>query len=135
MLSIDDEYYLKEETVQMPVMATFLEHARESLKQTPRNFYVSDRTYEIDTHSPPYNVLSVLASGYKEIGLWIPSNLNQSPYSAIVLAWADEDYPTPSTIQLVYVSKTGHLILEARPIAYDRIKGRPVTDALTEDLI
>lgn len=135
MLSIDDEYYSKEETVQMPVMATFLEHARESLKQTPRNFYVSDRVYGIDTQKPPYNAVSVLARGYEEIGLWIPSNLNQTPYSAIVLAWADEGYPTPSTIQLVYVSKTGHLILEAEPIAYERIKGRLVTDALTEDLI
>ena len=132
MSTVDQEIYTQMFNLQTPNIALFIKEAREAFRLTTINFHVSSVDVMVRSDKEPFNEPRMLADGYEELGLWIPSTNNQDPFRAILLAWADDEKPTPSSIQYVYLTPTGQMVMAREPVKYDNIKDRTLAEVLSE---
>ena len=132
MKTVDETLYSQVFNVQSANVNLFIEEAKVHFQETLANFYVSPVDIMIDVDKAPYNVPSALANDYKELGLWIPSNNPNAPFKALLLAWVDDEYPTPTSFRYVYLSPTNQLVMGRKTVLYSHVKNRTLDEVLTE---
>lgn len=132
MITVDQEIFTQMFNLQTPDIHLFIKEAREAFKTTTINFHVSSVDLMVRADKEPFNEPRMLADGYGELGLWIPSKDQQSPFKAILLAWVGDSNPTPESIQYVYLTATGHMVMARDEVKYNNIKDRTLEEVLTE---
>lgn len=132
MTTVNEEIYNQMFNLQSPDLALFLEQGRLYFEEHPNNFYLSPLDLMIRGDRAPYNEPRMLADGYEELGLWIPSTDEQEPHRGVLLAWADDVYPTPETVQYAYLAPTGNFILGRERLPYSHLMNRTLEDIINE---
>ena len=131
MNTVEQEIYSQAFNVQTPNIALFIKEARDVFERTTANFYTSTVDLMVRTEEPPFNTPRTLAEGYKELGLWIPSNDPESPFRSILLAWVDDIDSAPNLVQYVYLSPIGHMTMAREPVNYLHLKDKTLEEVLT----
>lgn len=132
MKTVHEHVYGQDKNIQCEAMGWFIRQARERFNDSDDDFHISvNPVIELPLQSPLDEPV-MLADGYRELGLWIPANNDGEVFTGILLAWADDTYPTPESIQYVYLTTTGHVVMARDAVKYNHIKDRTLEEVLTE---
>ena len=132
MVTLHEEISLQLFTVQNPDIETFINEARAHFEISSGNFYMSKYDMMVRADEAPYNERRVLASDYKEIGLWLPTESKYIEQAAVILVWADDNYPIPKTMQVVYLAPNGHLVMGREVIDYVDLRNWNIEDIVAK---
>jgi hypothetical protein len=135
MYSVHEFVYGQDKNVQCPAIGWFIRQARERFANSDDNFHISTTpAIELPLQSPLDEVV-MLADGYKELGLWIPTKDKDEVFTGILLAWADDIYPTPTGVQYVYLTEGGNVVMCREVIPYEHVKSQGLDDIITTFII
>lgn len=132
MNTVEQEIFSQMFNLQTPNIALFIKEARQVFADTTVNFHTSSIDLMVRADESPFNEPRMLADGYEELGLWIPSKDPSNPFKAILLAWVGEANPTPGAIQYVYLTPIGHMTMGREPVYYTHLKDRTIEEVLSD---